>query len=487
MFQLTQYASAKESDVQQITDLDAVLKTIKEGDENLNIIKKARALGKGNPKYTIIKTNLLPTFRFNFFFQDKASNNTITAPTGLIYLDADNVQEIPDSPYVLAKWKSLSDKGYGILIKVTGLTLDNYKDTYNHLSQLVGITSDAGARKATQQTILSYDPRLYHNADAMVYDCHDYKKVQRLPIEKKEKCIGTECTFLKYNEGTIRFNNIGDYFTDDTPYIVFNEKVLICSPFIPQRIEEGKRNSILFFLLSQYALLNIGAGKPFLRSIAETINKKMYPNLSGSEINAVVDSVFRKREENTLQLHYNQERRILFNPSVRLTHKEKMRIVNTEQGKRKSNLTKDMIYLVLQDWDFPTDGKITQVKVAAKCERHVNTIKNYWSDFKDYIRYISPNKEIALKKAEVDPENALPQPLQYSLNEEINLYDVLPSISFTIDESMTIIADLDCGTVLMGELVKYIGKQRKEQQYNDYKGVPITPDRIHLLRNAIAS
>jgi hypothetical protein len=33
---------------------------------------------------------------------------------------------------------------------------------YNELSQLIGVTIDTGARKATQQTVLSYDPNLYH-------------------------------------------------------------------------------------------------------------------------------------------------------------------------------------------------------------------------------------------------------------------------------------------------------------------------------------
>jgi len=38
-----------------------------------------------------------------------------------------------------------------------------------------------------------------------------------------------------------------------------------------------------------------------------------------------------------------------------------------------------------------------------------------------------------------------------------------------------------------GELVKYIGKQRMEQQYNDYKGVRITPERVDALKAIIAT
>ncbi|PZO31439.1 MAG: hypothetical protein DCE86_08940 [Flavobacteriaceae bacterium] len=76
---------------------------------------------------------------------------------------------------------------------------------------------------------------------------------------------------------------------------------------------------------------------------------------------------------------------------------------------------------------------------------------------------------------------------QYRLDEEINLYDVLPAISFTIEESMAIICDFDCSKVQMSELIKYIKKQYKEQLYNDYHGVRITTKHIDALKATIAA
>lgn len=388
MFQLTQYANAKSPQVQQVATLESVLQIIKNGDENLTLIRSAREFGKGNPKYDAIKTTLLPTYRFNFLFDGSASNDNITTATGLIYLDADKLYEIPDNPYILASWKSLSDTGFGILAKVNNMTQANYKDVYNQLSELIGITSDAGARKATQQTILSYDPNLYYNPDSLVFHFQD--KVSHAPIlEKKEKCIGTNDTFGNWNEDPIRFNNISDYFTDDTPYLVFQEKIKICNPFIPFRIEEGKRNNMVFFLLSQYALLNPRAGRPFLKSIGESINDRMYPHISNRELNAVVDSVLKKRDERTLTIHYNEERRILFNPKALLDLKEKTAIVNRELGRLKSDITRELIYAVLECWDFETEGAITQKKVSLLAGRGIATIKRYWGEFKDGVQAVN--------------------------------------------------------------------------------------------------
>ena len=108
----------------------------------------------------------------------------------------------------------------------------------------------------------------------------------------------------------------------------------------------------------------------------------MYPNLSEKEINLVVDSVLKKREAGSLTLHHNDERRVLFNPKVSLTAKEKKMIVNRELGKRKSDFTREVIYLVLENWDFEADGKITQRKVAKYANRGESTVKTYWPDFK---------------------------------------------------------------------------------------------------------
>jgi hypothetical protein len=51
-----------------------------------------------------------------------------TARSGFIYIDADNADAIPESPYILASRKSLSDTGFRILVKVDNLTADNYAD-----------------------------------------------------------------------------------------------------------------------------------------------------------------------------------------------------------------------------------------------------------------------------------------------------------------------------------------------------------------------
>jgi hypothetical protein len=74
---------------------------------------------------------------------------------------------------------------------------------------------------------------------------------------------------------------------------------------------------------------------------------------------------------------------------------------------------------------------------------------------------------------------------KYALDEVVNLYDVLPMLSYDADDTMTIIYDIDYSRITMNELVKYIAKQVREQKYNDYEGVPITQQVVANLRSII--
>ncbi len=195
-----------------------------------------------------LKTNNIPTYRFNFKFEGKATNETIIEPTGLIYIDVDDSTTIDlTNPYIYACWKSLSETGLGILVKVDGLSLNNFKDTYHGIGNMLGIPMDLGACKATQQNVLTYDANLYHNNESFTFQAIN-KKVSFTPIqegEKRERLITVNDTFLQSDK--IRFNIFDDYFKGTHgDYVVFDVKKNLCIPFIPKRIEVGQRNRTMF-------------------------------------------------------------------------------------------------------------------------------------------------------------------------------------------------------------------------------------------------
>ena len=369
--------------------VEEVLNKIKYGDKNLLNIKKARDYGKGHTEYNKIKMNELPTFRFNFLFEVYANNENAVNATGLIYIDVDDNIEIPHSDYIYAKWRSLSNTGYGILVKVDGLTLDNFKDVYDSLGIILGVKVDDGARKAIQQNVLSYDPSLYCNTDSRVYEYKHSKKASLNSIKKRKKGIVVNEASVHQSRIKERIDNSYKYFigeNSDKEFLYFEEKIMICAPFMPWNgIEEGNRNNFLFRILSQFALLNPELGKDYLIAKSNYFNKKINPNLSRNEIYSIVSSVLEKRKKGTLDPYDNKERLILFNPNIELTKHQKSQIVGFVMGEKKSKKTQQAIYDVLENWDFDKLGQISQKSVISISKFSRSRVQRHWFRFKDYV------------------------------------------------------------------------------------------------------
>jgi hypothetical protein len=373
--------------------VDEVLNKIKNGDENLLNIKNAREFGKSHQKYDEIKMKKLPTHRFNFLYEDYAKDENIIRPTGLIYIDVDDNIEIPHSDYIYAKWRSLSNTGYGILVKVDNLTLENFKDVYASIGMILGVKVDDGARKAIQQNVLSYDPSLYYNTDSRVYECKDSKKASLNIIKEKEECIVLNEAFTNIPVIKERIDNSYEYFVGDNydkDYLYFENKVTICAPYMPWNgVEKGNRNNFLFRVLSQFALLNPHLGRDYLFNKSIYFNNKMTPNLTKIEINSVITSVINKREKGSLKMYYNKERLILFNPNKKLTKSEKSKITGMIIGAKRTKVTEVAIYEIIENWDFEQLGKITQKSLIDLDIYSRSTIQRHWSKFKKYVRELN--------------------------------------------------------------------------------------------------
>lgn len=400
-FWINNFANCISPEVLGKISIEEFLHKIKHGDENLLNIKNAREFGKGHVLYDKIKTTVLPTYRFNFHIEGTAKNLNVISATGLIYIDVDDNIEIPHNDFIYAKWRSLSNTGYGILVKVDNLTLDNFKDVYDSLGRILGIKVDDGARKAIQQNVLSYDPSLYCNINSRVYEYEYSKKASLSSIKKKEECIVVNEASVNKSRIIERIDNSYEYFVGDNSdkeYLYFEEKIMICAPFMPWHgIEKGNRNNFLFRLLSQFALLNPELGKDYLIAKSNYFNKKMYPNLPRSEMYSIVNSVLEKRKEGTLEMHYNKRRLILFNPNLELSIHKKSQIIGFLVGKKRSKETQTAIYEVLENWDFEELGQIMQISVVKISKLSRSTIQRHWFYFKSYVDYL--NKEYDLKSA----------------------------------------------------------------------------------------
>lgn len=340
-------------------------------------IAKARNLyDLGNiDEYNRIKENL-PCFTLNFSFGGGRKKENIISPTGFIYIDLDGTTDINfDNPFIFASWKSLSNNGRGILVKVNGLKPDNFSDTYRLISEYLNIESDSGAKKSTQPNVHSWDEDIYINNDSSIWLIDDViDNTPNLLTYKKEK-EGTQ------ELGVIRYDNIDEIDFKGEEYLEFlEEKYPTARLIIPSQIVVGKRNNTLSAMALQCRALNPKISKSrFLGYIKAINSSRCNPPLNTEEVESICNRTLAVKNIKPL---LNSPRRIIFNPQSDLDLKERRMITNRAIGKSKRIKTQKELQKNVDNWDYQQYGRVTQKKLALVSGRNIKTIEKYYKYLK---------------------------------------------------------------------------------------------------------
>ena len=388
----------KSSTVLGMVELDKFLYTIKNGDEHLEQIKKARiAYTIDKNEYKFIKLNSLPCYTLNFRFNKTRKNTNIIDSTGFVYLDVDGQTDINlSNPMIFASWLSLSGNGRGILVKVENINSSNFKVQYNQIAQALEIDADDGARKATQPNVLSYDPNLYVNydSDKWVVNYNESIESEKAQYSVNINTSDTIGTVVGSYEYPLRFDNLSELienveFNGEVIHD-FKTKVEYSITMIPFKgIPEGKRNNILIAIAYQIAALNKGITYDMLFKIMRSINTDhCIRPIPLTELNSIVNYAIKQEAPEPIK---NAERRFVFNSDYDLTTKEKrqevIKVINQDRVKQ----SKLKIEKAIEIWDFIIDGTITQRGLARKAKMNIKTIKKYYPLYKSEIQIL--NKE----------------------------------------------------------------------------------------------
>jgi hypothetical protein len=331
--------------------------------------------------------NELPCFTLNFSFKNKKANKNIKEASGFIYIDVDGETNINlNHPLVFASWLSLSGKGRGILVKVNGLSLNNFDINYEAISNELDIIADPFAAKATQFTVHSYDEGLYINENSETWEAinKNINSPTSLVSERGKKKGAVE---LGEND-KLRFDNIKDIDFGGEDYIVFpEEKGLIAKAFIPKAIYKGGRNSIISALSIQLRALNPNLSEERFAKLIDSLNNShCQPPLNEKEINSIIAKTLSAED---IEPFFNTPRRVIFNPECKLNKKEKSIITNRITGKIRRTRTINQLKDIIQNWEIKELGKITQKKLAEFSGRNIKTIEKYYKNFTTEINYIN--------------------------------------------------------------------------------------------------
>lgn len=356
------YNNVRSPKVENEIDTYTFLDSISNPDsEILDKIHQARYFKSNGNKdaYEGIKFNL-PCYTLNFSFNNYKKNENIKGSTGLMYIDMDNDTSIDlSNQYIFASWKSLSNNGRGVLIRVEGLNLNNFRHNYVIASDLLGIEADKNAAKPTQFNIQSYDKELYLNDYSEVLIA---ESVTFNTISKSRKKDRTEC--ITYGNLKIRFNTINEYDFMNKDYIFFpEEKEAFYEIYIPQIIPIGKRNQTVYAIGCQFRGLNNFIDFAELINFLNLVNRFCLPPMEVVEIKEIAKSIMAIKDIEPIRV---TPRRILFNPKSKLTRIEKVKTTNKLGGKRRSAITQNKIKEVIKNWNTKIDGKMSNTAIGKK-------------------------------------------------------------------------------------------------------------------------
>jgi len=354
-------------------------------------VYKESPLKKEDPLYKSIKSSL-PCITFLNTFKDYVNKDNIIRTNGFIYFDVDGINYFDFSKFdfIVASWKSLSNDGYGVLIKCSNLS-DDLLENVVEMSEVLGITLDKQASSKDRLNVMGYDTEIYYNPNYKEYKFNSNKKVSFNNIIKSSNRLVLNDTKNLQDISEIRFSNLKEiednYDFKGMDYAVLENKIEYAEVFIPKNIFEGNRNKSMFIICSQIRGLNTWISHDSLFRVCSVINEdKFKPKLSLIELNEIVRKVFENK--NPLVM-LNKTRRILYNPKSNLTKKQKKDISVKEMAKFRKTPNDLKIVNCIENWDFNSDGKITLCKISKKTKLGIATIKRRGKEIKDNIQKLN--------------------------------------------------------------------------------------------------
>jgi hypothetical protein len=368
----------------QIEDWLALIKN----SPHTNQIEAARLLGKSNPIYKTIKESL-PAATLNFSFHNSRKNSDICCSTGFFYIDFDTQSkeeaeslklDLSNNPHIYAAWLSLSQLGIGALIKVEGITLDNFRESYKEITQELGIEFDPMAVKATQANVISSDPQIYINTNSVP------KKVSSINNKTTTTILYLEDTFLPEFEipefvitesNRVRFNlkvtlptynSDCDYYPKGLPY--FEAYWPYSHKGQHSRIFSGRRHSTITTFANNLIILNPTVSLEQVVSWIHSFNKSYCVEpFTYKEVYKIVEEKYKLRE--TLQPIGIKLKKFWVNPN---SINKKQAFLNCKSVSTKAHslsLIQDFIGLEL----YNTTSKVTLQTIANYTGLSLITIK----------------------------------------------------------------------------------------------------------------
>jgi len=362
----------------------------------------------GGMKYDFVKKNMLPAITYNFQYNSYKNDKNIACSTGFLYIDIDKPEFDPqtlDMDKICAIYKSLGGQGYGLVVRVEELSLENFKKTYLGISEELGITQyvDKGAIKASQYNILSFDPEIKVNMNSKIFPIIDDNFDPPSSEKKRKKHI--------YNDGgsketvsgdspcefkPLRFTNAQDHVSGDEKFITDFEGYDEVKCWVPPRRKKTGRNLLLLSYTNNLVWLNPHVSQCRVMDVLSAVNMQAFVDpVDADHMKRVVDTIFGYKANGTLVPFVSEKKRkIIFAENSKMSREEKNGLVIKTIADMRRQTSIEKLRQIIFGWNHEKHGKITQRKISANNEISHKTVQKYWSELEDILAPVSDSQTL---------------------------------------------------------------------------------------------
>lgn len=395
MYPINLFRNVKTPQNPQIISIETYVNHIQNGFSQSDVLR-ARVYGKGSPLYDRIKENQ-PCVTLNFLFEGQKSDATIASPTGLLYFDIDDTSKLPalDNSKIYIQHASFGGLGKSIIVQASGITKENFKDSYKSIASELGIADcmDINAIKKTQYTVLSYDPNIIFNPNSFVFTATENPSFSSNMYPSQNLTLNDRKITPEQPRIPFRMTNASDFVNPNEDYQVFPEGLETAKIILPKNTPKGMRTKKLMAITHQYVALNPQKDFDSIFQMISGVNVYFTNEpLTEKEVYGIVKSIFKYKEDGTLKPINNKVRKVVFSDKCKLSKEEKVTIVNKEVGKMRVECTKQKIHDAIVNWNH--SEKITSERIAIEIGMGIATVGRYWPEFKELAIKVNFSRNI---------------------------------------------------------------------------------------------
>ena len=392
--------------------IEKVLEVIKKESYSLDVTA-ARAAGKGTNEYDIIKREVrvfTPHGTFPKISGISASDADIGKVSGLIYLDLDNqeidLESIKNIPSLYACWKSLSGTGYSLLFRVDTdtYTHENINNVIEYIGAKYEFVIDENAKALNRGVIISADPDLYYNPNAIPEryipeetkettfsesPLHEpgtvEKKITQPKPRKKKNPSHSGKLYLNLMELNQLPIPVPYIFSEDEIFHLFPEPVRVMEEIFRNFIPKGKRYNILSITAAKLVAFYYsvpGSNEEQVYKEFLTFNRLCEEPLEVVELERIFRNTLTNLKNGKLKVPTVLKHGIV-NPSLPTEVKKTgASLIGAAVKKEKTKKLIQEAIVKIQEGG----KKATQEEVVALTGKGIATVRRHWKDVKKYLK-----------------------------------------------------------------------------------------------------